>query len=358
MPIRTVLYRVLPAVFLVLSLGGCSSVDYFTHLAKGEYGVLSARRPVVEVVADPKTDPKLKARLELAEQARAFASDKLDLPRNGSYTVYADVHRPYVVWNVFAAPEFSLKPVTHCFFIAGCVGYQGYFEQDRAEAAAKEIAARGYETYVGGVPAYSTLGWFDDPILSTMMRWDDDSLNSTIFHELAHQKLYVKNDTAFNESYATFVQEEGLRQWRAARGLDAGDDAAERRAEQFTELVLATRERLAKLYASGEPPEQMRADKLAEIERLRADYRQLRDTQWQGYTGYDHWINEPINNAKLLPFGLYHKWVPAFAALYAQQGGDWARFFKAVQALADEKAEARTLALQQLAPQDAQAGAP
>jgi predicted aminopeptidase len=357
---RTILprFRVFAAAFLALSLAGCSSVDYFAHLAKGEYGVLSARRPVSEVVADPKTDPKLKARLELAEQARAFASDKLDLPRNGSYTLYADVGRPYVVWNVFAASEFSLKPVTHCFLIAGCVGYQGYFEHDRAEAAAKELAAQGYETYVGGVPAYSTLGWFDDPILNTMMRWDDDSLNSTIFHELAHQKIYVKNDTAFNESYATFVQEEGLRQWRAARGLEAGDDAAQRREDQFTQLVLGARVRLARLYASGEPAQQMRADKQAEIERLRADYRQLRDTQWQGYSGYDNWMNGPINNAKLLPFGLYHKWVPAFAALYAQQNGDWARFFKAVQGLADEKEAARTLALQQLAPQAVQAGAP
>lgn len=357
---RTILprFRVLAAGLLALTLGGCSSVDYFAHLAKGEYGVLSARRPVAEVVADPKTDPKLKARLELAEQARTFASDKLDLPRNGSYTLYADVGRPYVVWNVFAASEFSLKPVTHCFLIAGCVGYQGYFDHDRAAAGAKALEAQGYETYVAGVPAYSTLGWFDDPILNTMLRWDDDSLNSTIFHELAHQKVYVKNDTAFNESFATFVQQEGLRQWRAARGLEGGDDAAQRREEQFTRLVLDARGRLEQLYAGSEPAERMRADKQAEIERLRADYRQLRDTQWQGYSGYDNWMNGPINNAKLLPFGLYHKWVPAFAALYAQQGGDWNKFYAAVQALANEKAAARTLALQQLVPQAAQAGAP
>ncbi len=341
---------ILAAPLLAALVSGCSSIDYFTHLARGQYGVLSARRPIAEVVSDPATDAQLKARLQLAQQARAFASDKLDLPRNGSYTVYADVGRPYVVWNVFAAPEFSLKPVTHCFLIAGCVGYRGYFDQVRARAEAKELESQGYETYVGGVPAYSTLGWFDDPILNTMLHWDDDVLDSTIFHELAHQKLYLKSDTAFNESYATFVQEEGLRQWRAARGLPPGDSTAVQRSDAFTQLVLEARERLEKVYASGLPPEQMRAAKQAEIERLRTDYRNLRDTQWQGYTGYDAWMDAPINNARLLPFGLYHKWVPAFAALYAQQGGDWVKFYAAAKNLARLKTEARTAELEQLAP--------
>jgi predicted aminopeptidase len=339
-------------------LSACSTMDYFAHLAKGEYGVLSARRPLDQVLADPATDPKVKERLQLAQQARAFASDKLDLPRNGSYTLYADVGRPYVAWNVFATPEFSLQAVTHCFLIAGCVGYQGYFDKTRAEGRAKELEGQGYDTYVGGVPAYSTLGWFDDPILNTMMRWDDDTLNSTIFHELAHQKNYVKNDTAFNESYATFVQQEGLRQWRAARGLPPGEDAGQKREDDFTRLVLDARQRLATLYASHQPPEQMRAAKLAEIERLRADYRTLRDTQWQGYAGYDGWVDAPINNAKLLPFGLYHKWVPAFAALYAQQGGDWPRFFAQVKRLIHEDLAQRTAELEQLAGPASAGGAP
>jgi predicted aminopeptidase len=338
-------------------LAGCSTIDYFAHLAKGQYGVLAARRPLADVIADPATDATVKTRLQLAQQARAFASDKLDLPRNGSYTVYADVGRPYVAWNVFATPEFSLKPVTHCFVIAGCVGYRGYFEKPLAEEEAKLLGGQGYDTYVGGVPAYSTLGWFDDPILNTMMRWDDDALNGTIFHELAHQKLYVKNDTAFNESFATFVQEEGVHQWRAARGLPQGDSLSQRRGDEFTQLVLDARARLENLYASGLPAEQMRVAKQAEIERLRADYRRLRDTQWQGYKGYDTWIEAPINNAKLLPFGLYHKWVPAFAALYAQQNGDWARFFEAARKLSKQDAEPRTAALEQLAAPRAGMGA-
>jgi predicted aminopeptidase len=329
-------------------LTACSSIDYFAHLAKGQYGVLSARRPVAEVLADPAADPKLKARLELAQQARVYASDKLDLPRNGSYTLYADVGRPFVAWNVFATAEFSLKPVTHCFLIAGCVGYRGYFDKVRAEAEEKELQGQGDETYIGGVPAYSTLGWFDDPILNTMMRWDDDTLDSSIFHELAHQKLYVKNDTAFNESFATFVQQEGLRQWRAMRGLPPGDSVNQRRQDDFTQLVLDARERLEKVYASGLPPEPMRAAKLAEIERLRTEYRSLRDTQWQGYKGYDAWMDAPINNAKLLPFGLYHKWVPAFAAVFAQQGNDWPKFYAAAKALSRMEPEARTAELERL----------
>jgi predicted aminopeptidase len=318
--------------------------------------VLSARRPIDQVIADPATDPKLKARLQLAAQARAFASERLDLPRNGSYTVYADVGRPYVVWNVFAASEFSLTPVEHCFLIAGCVGYRGYFDQQRAAAEAKRLESQGYEAYVGGVPAYSTLGWFDDPILNSMLRWDDDVLDSTIFHELAHQKLYVKSDTAFNESYATFVQEEGLRQWRIARGLPPGDNAAHQREDDFTHLVLDARARLETLYASGIPAQPMREAKQAEFERLRSDYRRLRDTQWQGYSGYDAWMDAPINNAKLLPFGLYHKWVPAFAALYAQQGGDWVKFFAAAKSLTRMDDSARSAALEQLAPPAAGTG--
>jgi predicted aminopeptidase len=258
---------------------------------------------------------------------------------------------------VFATAEFSLKPVTHCFVIAGCVGYRGYFVKAQAEDEAKALSGEGDDTYVGGVPAYSTLGWFDDPILNTMMRWDDDALNSTIFHELAHQKLYVKNDTAFNESFATFVQQEGLHQWRAARGLGEGDSLPQRREDEFTQLVLDARARLEQLYAGSEPPEQMRAAKQAEIERLRADYRSLRDTQWQGYKGYDAWMDGPINNAKLLPFGLYHKWVPAFAALYTQQNGDWDKFYEAARKLSKLDAAPRTAALERLAAPPATAGA-
>jgi predicted aminopeptidase len=331
-----------------LPLCACSSVGYYAHLAHGEGALQLARRPVARVVADPTVDANLKARLQLALQARAFASDRLGLPRNRSYTSYADLHRGYAVWNVFAAAEFSLAPFEHCFPIAGCVAYRGYYDRVRAENFAAQLRARGLETWVGGVAAYSTLGFFADPILNTMLRWDDDDLAGTIFHELAHQRLYVKGDTEFNESFATFVQREGLRAWRAERGLPPADDAASAHAEEFNELVLATRERLQALYDSGAAPDAMRARKQAEIARLRADYAQLRDTRWHGDRAYDAWFDGEINNARLLPFGLYHRWVGAFAALYKKQQNDWSAFYTAAAAIGKAAAPQRVRLLQEL----------
>lgn len=329
----------------VLPLAGCSTLGYYAHLAGGETALLAARRPVARVIADPATPATVKTRLELAARARAFASDTLRLPRNASYTSYADLHRDYAVWNVFAAPEFSLEAYRHCFPIAGCVAYRGYYDKTRAEAYAAELRGQGLETYVGGVSAFSTLGFFADPILNTMLRWDDDELAGTIFHELAHQRVYLKGDTEFNESFASFVQREGLRQWRAARGLAPADDVAAAHDEAFEALVLAARARLAALYAEPLPPDAMRVRKAQEFARLRSDYAALRDTQWHGDKSYDGWFAGDLNNAKLLPFGLYRRWTAAFAALFAQCGGDWERFFAAVQTLAHADAAARNAQL-------------
>ena len=337
------------AAAAAIALTGCSTIDYYSHLAGGEYELLSKRQPIDAVIADPHTSDKLRERLRLAQQARNFASDQLKLPRNGSYTLYADVGRPFVMWNVFAAPEFSLAPVLNCMPIAGCVAYRGFYERQRADELAASLRAQGYDTYVGGVPAYSTLGWFDDPILNTMMRWDDDELDSTIFHELAHQKLYLKGDTAFDESFATFVQREGLRQWRASRGLGANTSHDEQREDQFVQLILDARGRLEKVYANHLAPDAMREFKQAEFDRLHQNYTQLRDTQWQGDKSYDAFMNEPMNNARLLPFGLYHQWVPAFAALFEQSHRDWEPFYAAVKKLADEEPDARETALKALA---------
>ncbi len=205
---------------MVLATSACSSLGYYTHVARGQAALLLQRKAVADVIADPHTDAKLRARLAQTQAARAFASDHLQLPRNRSYTSYVDLNRPYVTWNVFAVPEFAVEPVTHCFPFAGCVAYQGYFERVRAEREAARLSASGNDTQIEGAVAYSTLGWFADPILSSMLRWSDDELDSTIFHELAHQKLYVKDDTAFNESYASFVAEQGFA--RMARGAWTG----------------------------------------------------------------------------------------------------------------------------------------
>ncbi|HET6907003.1 MAG TPA: aminopeptidase [Rhodanobacteraceae bacterium] len=320
---------------------GCSTLGYYAHVTAGELRVLHARKPIDRVIADPDTTPALRARLQLAQRARAFASSALKLPRNRSFTSYADIHRPFVTWNVFATPALSVQPVEHCFPFAGCVAYQGFFDRDRAQALADKLRGQGDDVWIGGVPEYSTLGHFADPLLSTMDDWSDDEIIGTIFHELAHQQVYVKGDTAFNESFATFVQGEGLREWHAANHLPPADPAAAQRKRQFTELVLKARERLKALYASDLPDAVKLQRKQETFEQLRADYRQLRDTQWHGYGGYDKWFDTPLNNARLVPFGLYDRGVPAFAALFERCDGDWTRFYAEVRKIGSESAKKR-----------------
>ena len=303
-------------VLAAVLLNGCSSVGYYGQLAEGQWQLLRARQPVEKVLADPASSPQLRARLQHAEQAR-----------------------------VFATPELSLQPVTHCFPIAGCVAYRGYYRQGAARGAAALMRQTGMDVYVGGVEAYSTLGWFDDPLLSSMVGWGDERLASLIFHELAHQRFYVQDDTAFNESFATFVEQEGSRQWRAARGLAAIEDDQAQQRDQFIRLVLASRERLQVMYAGPLDDAHKRVAKQAEFERLRREYRAVRDSQWAGDTRYDAWMYGPMSNAKLLPFGLYDQWVPAFAAVFGEVGGDWGRFYERVEALGRLPVEARKAAL-------------
>jgi predicted aminopeptidase len=333
---------------LTVPLSGCSSVTYYSQLASGQWQLLRAREPVAQVIADPTRPQVLREHLAQAQKARTFASDHLHLPDNLSYRLYADIGRPYVVWNVFATQEFSLTPQTHCFPIAGCVAYRGYYNQGAARGEAAMLKLQGMDVAIGGVEAYSTLGWFDDPIMNSMMNWGDERLATLIFHELAHQRFYVKDDTEFNESFASFVEQEGTRQWRAARGLGPISNTQARQREQFIRLILDTRQCLEKLYAQPLAPEVMRQAKAAQFEQLRHDYRQLRDTQWAGDKRYDAWINQPMNNARLLPFGLYDQWVPAFAALFAQQGGDWLKFYAAVEKMGEMPQMQRKAALRQL----------
>lgn len=335
-----------PALLLLLS--GCSSISYYSQLATGQLQLLKAREPIADVIADPSRDPTLREQLSQAQKARDFASEHLHLPNNQSYRLYADIGRRYVVWNVFATGEFSLEPVSHCFPIAGCVAYRGYYDQGSARGEAALQKLEGNDVYVSGVEAYSTLGWFDDPIISSMMNWGSERLMTLIFHELAHQRFYVKDDSEFNESYANFVEQEGTRQWRAARGLLPETSSETLHRDQFTVLVLTARERLKQLYVQPLPPEVMRTRKAAEFEQLRADYRQMRDAQWAGDKRYDAWINAPMNNARLLPFGLYDQWVPAFAALFKQVGGDWVAFYQAVEKLGGLPRDERKEALERL----------
>ncbi|QTH14438.1 aminopeptidase [Pseudomonas corrugata] len=342
-------FRLLFPGLLLLLLNGCSNVGYYGQLVSGQLRLLQAREPVDQVIADPTRDARLREHLAKAREARTFASAHLHLPDNKSYRLYADIGRPYVVWNVFATPEFSLAPQNHCFPIAGCVAYRGFYSQSAARGEAALQRLRGMDVSIGGVEAYSTLGWFNDPILSSMMHWGDERLATLIFHELAHQRFYVQDDTEFNESFATFVEQEGTRQWRASRGLAPDDGKQILQRDQFIQLILETRQRLEKLYAQPLPIEQMRQQKAQAFERLRAEYAQLRDSQWAGDKRYDAWVYAPLNNARLLPFGLYDQWVPAFAALFRQESGDWVAFYAAVEKLGKLSMDERKAALKALA---------
>jgi predicted aminopeptidase len=317
-----------------LLLCGCGSLRYYGQAVRGQGALIVHRRAVSEVLRDPATDSRVATRLHLAQQARHFASQRLGLPDNRSYTGYVDLRRSFVVWNVFAAPRYSVEALPQCFPIAGCVAYRGWFSEADAKADANKWNAKGDDAWIGGVPAYSTLGWFADPILSSMLRWDDDELDGTIFHELAHQLIYVKGDTAFNESFATFVQTEGLREWRQYRGLPPQDDRAAAMDDGFTQLVLDLRARLKTLYASGASETGMATGKQREIELFRTRYAQWCDRLWPNDHRYDGWVAAPINNARLLPFGLYDQWTPAFAALFERAGRQWPAFYANVRALA------------------------
>lgn len=324
-------------------------MGYYTQLARGQADLLQRREPIQRIVDDPQRDAELRRRLALVLDARRFAVDRLALPDNRSYTLYADLGRPYVMWNVFATPEFSLAPVESCFPLAGCVAYRGHYRKERAQAQADAFRAKGYDVDIGGVPAYSTLGWFDDPVLNTMMHWSDAVLVGTVFHELAHQRLYVKDHTQFNESYANFVEQQALLDYFSGNQIDpAGSENQRRRETQFVVLVMATRRELADLYALPLSPDAMRVKKAEAFARLKADYTRLREAQWNGSRDYEGWFARDLNNASLLPVGLYDEFVPAFRMLFDESGRDWARFHQAAKALGELKTAARQERLAEL----------
>jgi predicted aminopeptidase len=327
-PIRAAL-----AIALIASLsGGC----YLLQSAQGQLALMSKREPIARVIGKPSTPPKLRAQLQSVTAIRDFASHELGLPDNGSYRKYADIGRAYVVWNVVAAPEFSVDPKKWCFPIVGCVAYRGYFVEARARRFAAGLHAQGLDVVVGGVAAYSTLGHFDDPILSTMVNWDDVELAAIIFHELTHQLLYVRNDAAFNEALATTVEEEGVRRWLSSLGRE--QDLAEHLREQerylqVIALLSETRQQLHGLYASGLPPPLMRERKREAFEVLRESYAALR-VQWGGHAPFDAWFAQDINNAHLASIATYFACVPGFERELKAAGGNLPAFYRRVRELA------------------------
>ena len=302
-------------------VAGCQSLSYYTQAIGGHMKVMSKARPLADWLADPATPPELRQRLETARRIREFASRELGLPDNRSYLAYADIERAYVVWNVFAAPQFSVEPKQECFPFTGCVSYRGFYSEDDARKHAATLREAGYDVYVGGVPAYSTLGWFDDPLLSTFIRYPDAQLARLIFHELAHQLVYKKGDTTFNESFAVTVEEEGVRRWleheKRAGELEAFH-AAQARKREAAQRVAQARERLAAVYAMDLSDEQKLQHKRGEWQRLRERYPTLPE--------------EP-NNAFLASVALYTELVPSFERLLAR-AGSLERFYAEVRKLA------------------------
>jgi len=353
--------RRLAVALLCLATAACSAT-YLGQAALGQWEVLRARRPLEQVLADPATPDELRAKLLAADAALVFARTELALPRTGSYRHYADLGRPYVVWNVFAAPEFDLAATQFCFPIAGCVPYRGYFAEEGARAEAAKLAGRGSDVFVGGVPAYATLGWFDDPLLNTLMLDDEHQVAATLFHELAHRQFYLPGDASFNEGFASFVEQEGLRRYLTARGEGAELCKLEQRGERrraVLALLDELRGKLAAVYAGAGGPEDRRRAKHQAVAEARVAYLELR-AGWDDPPWFDGWFGlrspavgqEPVlvepgmpNNASLAALASYEERVPAFAALLVEVDGDLPAFYRRVAGLAREPPERRAALL-------------
>ena len=330
---------------LFMHLQGC----YYMQAIHGHMDVMQSRRPVGEILADPAAPEELKERLQLVREARRFAVEELALPDNDSYRSYADLERDYVVWNVFATPEFSLVPKKWCFPVAGCVDYRGYFSHDAAKGKAEALREDGYDVAVGGVAAYSTLGRFADPILNTMMRWSDVRLVGTLFHELAHQVLYVKGDTRFNESFASAVADAGMRRWLVDRGGEEALGAyhGERRLTmRMLEIIDARKRDLSSLYASDLSEREMRRRKEAIFGELGRELRALMEAEAPAVApGYV----PPANNAALVSYGLYEGWSEAFRQVYEECDRSFECFYDRARELGDLPQEERDVRLAMLA---------
>ncbi len=334
---------VVAATVSAVCLSGCANLGYYWQSVKGHMAVVNAAKPVQDWLQDDSTPDTTKRRLELSQRIRTYASEQLMLPDNASYRRYADLKRRSVVYNVVAAPEFSLTLHTWCFPVVGCVGYRGYYNEADAKQEAERKKAEGLEVDVYGVPAYSTLGYLNwaggDPLLSTFINYPEGELARLIFHELSHQVLYVQDDTMFNESFATAVERIGGQQWLAQNASEAARAEYaqfDQRRKDFRALTFATRKKLAPIYADVQVNTAQAAMKKIVMDEFRQNY-QLLKTQWGGFAGYDAWVAK-ANNASFGALAAYDELVPQFEALHTKQTGStterWQKFYEACKALA------------------------
>jgi predicted aminopeptidase len=329
---------------------GCAQLGYYAQAAQGGFSLLSSAKPIDDWLSDPTTTDALKTRLEKVKQIRAFAVQELGLPDNGTFKSYTDLKRPYALWNVVATPELSMAPLQWCFPIAGCVNYRGYYKKEDAQVFASSLRHDGFDVQVASVAAYSTLGWFNDPVLSTFIQYPEAELARLVFHELAHQVVYAQGDSQFNESFATSVEEVGVERWLTLRGdedLRKAHTDSEGRTQDFLALLMKRRKQLEDNYAGTASNANKKKQKEAIFSGLKDDYQTLKVT-WGGYSGYDRWFAEPLSNAHLASIATYHDFVPGFRALLVREK-TFAKFYEAVRVLAALDKDARHKALIALA---------
>ncbi|RBP47571.1 putative aminopeptidase [Roseimicrobium gellanilyticum] len=315
----------------------CSSSHFYSQAAQGQADMLRRARPIPKVLADPKTNAKLRSQLELVQELRTFAHDQLKLPTNKQYKNYADLGRKFAVWNVYAAPEFSLKAKTWRYPVVGSLKYRGFFSESAAKEEAEELREDGYDVMVGGVRVYSTLGWFSDPVLNTFVNDKESQLAETLFHELTHARFFVSGDTDFNEAYATASGQEGVRQWLRSKGDTEGLKKYEADLLEFGRilaLLRSTRAKLEALYAQEDnlSEKDMRLRKTAVFDETRAEYEAMK-RRGECDSSYDRLFGTQLNNARLTALATYYDLVPAFHRLYEEQGRDWEKFHQAVEAM-------------------------
>jgi predicted aminopeptidase len=340
-----------PIVFLFpMILCSCESASYYSQAVAGHVRLMLAQRPIVELLEAPGTSPAFREKLSYVLALREFAQRELLLPVGDAYLGYVDLHRSHVVWNVFAAPELSLEPKTWCYPVVGCAPYRGYFARSDAESCAAGLSRDGFDVFVAGALAYSTLGWFDDPVLSTFLQLDHARLSALIFHELAHRMLYVAGDTSFNESFATAVEEEGLRRWAAASqapDLLAEYARGQKLREGFIAMVSGSKSELQAVYAGDFSVEAKRARKAAIFAALLRDF-EAEKHELPAMATYEQWFASGLNNAGLAAIAVYHDLVPAFQRILSRSHGDLAAFYQECRRLSRLPSPERQQHLQQL----------
>jgi len=345
------MFRFILITLIALNASGCSSFGYYMDLMAGHSELLEQREAVSEILLKKETTVKLRNLLEKSQEIREFSVKELKLPDNDSYRMYADLKRRYAVWNVVAAEEFSIDPKKWCFLFVGCLSYRGYFSKEDAQAYADELKKEGYDVFLAGANAYSTLGWFDDPLLNTMMYKSEARRAGIIFHELAHQVVYIDDDSAFNEAFATTVEEEGIRRWFIKNNQISQYQeylVNKKRDEELNALLQKTRVQLGALYKKPMRSKEKKDAKANIFTAMKLEYQKLKSS-WNGYDAYDEWMSQDLNNAHLLLIATYNELLPSFKAMLKNEQNNLQQFYIAAERLGQMNKKDRKVYLQQWA---------